>query len=198
MTLRPDLARIAERINPGEKLLDIGCENGDLLAWLRDHHQVDGRGLELNQSNVNAAVARGLFVIQGDADHDLTAFPDQSFDVVVLSRTLPAVQNVEAVLKALVRIGKRAIVTIPNAAHWRARLRLLTGHIPTGSELIQRPWHQTRSLHPASLKDLESLIAQMPITLVERQAYGRDGSVVGTATANWRARTGLFVLKRQT
>src|SRR5947209_18460002 len=129
--LRRDLRLIAEMIEPGARVLDIGCGDGALLAYLVRHKGVDGRGMELSQSGVNACVGHGLSVIQGDADRDLAAYPTGAFDVVVLSQTLQATRQPRKVLETLVRIGRRAIVSFPNFGFWRIRLGLLlTGRMP--------------------------------------------------------------------
>src|SRR4029077_2566552 len=123
--LRRDLRLIAEMIEPRCRVLDVGCGDGALLAYLARAKAVDARGIELSQSGVNACVRHGLSVIQGDADSDLDAFPYGAFDVVVLSRTLQATRQPRHVLESLLRIGKRAIVSFPNFGFWRIRLGLL-------------------------------------------------------------------------
>src|SRR5579885_1550466 len=105
-TLRPDLQAIADMVTPGSSLLDIGCGEGDLLAWLQENKQVSGRGIELSQNGVNRSIARGLSVIQGDAEMDLAYYPDQAYDYVVLSQTLQTLRNPKEVLEHLVRIAR--------------------------------------------------------------------------------------------
>src|SRR5215831_16583425 len=123
--LRRDLRLISDMIAAGSRVLDIGCGDGALLAYLARHKEVDGRGMELSQSGVNACVGHGLSVIQGDADRDLQAYPNGAFDIVVLSQTLQATRQPRKVVEELVRIGRRAIVSFPNFGFWRIRLRLL-------------------------------------------------------------------------
>src|SRR5690349_9486508 len=123
--LRRDLRLIADMIEPHARVLDIGCGDGALLAYLARVKSVDARGMELSQSGVNACVGHGLSVIQGDADRDLEAYPNGAFDVVVLSQTLQATRQPLRVVESLVRIGHRAIVSFPNFGFWRIRLRLL-------------------------------------------------------------------------
>src|SRR5436190_5231579 len=120
--LRRDLRLIADMIEPGLRVLDIGCGDGALLAYLARNKAADARGIELSQSGVNACVRHGLSVIQGDADRDLDAFPNDAFDVVVLSQTLQATREPRHVLGEMLRIGKRAIVSFPNFGFWRVRL----------------------------------------------------------------------------
>src|SRR6201992_298781 len=124
--LRPDLAAIAAMIRPSTRVLDVGCGDGALLECLRAKG-VDGRGIELSQQNVNACVARGLSVMQGDADADLVEYPSQVFDVVILSQTIQATEKPRVVLEHLLRIGKHAAISLPNFGHWRIRLALLFG-----------------------------------------------------------------------
>ena len=128
---RPDHRLIAELVEPGSRLLDIGCGDGALLELLAREKNVDGRGIEISQEGVNASVRRGLSVIQGDAETDLADYPDAAFDYVVLSQTLPAIRDPRGVLLELLRIGRSAIVSIPNFGHWRNRLHLLArGRMP--------------------------------------------------------------------
>src|SRR5271170_7715358 len=129
--LRPDLQAIADMVAPNASLLDIGCGEGDLLAWLQKEKHVNGRGIELSQSGVNRCIARGLSVIQGDADADLQYYPDKAYDYVVLSQTLQTLKNPKEVLEHLVRIANHAIVSVPNFGHWKNRLYLATvGRMP--------------------------------------------------------------------
>ena len=140
-------------IEPGSRVLDIGCGDGALLAYLAREKGVDGRGIELSQSGVNACVRHGLSVIQGDADRDLDAFPNGAFDVVVLSQTLQATRRPRHVVEELLRIGKRAIVSFPNFGFWRIRLGLLfRGRMPV-SELLNHPWYETPNIHLCTIRD---------------------------------------------
>ena len=122
---RIDLAIVADLVTPNAKVLDIGCGNGTLLTILKEQKSVDGRGIELSQKGVNDCVARGLSVIQGNADHDLVHYPDKSFDFVILSQTIQATHNPRKVLEELLRIGKYCIISAPNFGHWRMRIQLL-------------------------------------------------------------------------
>jgi methionine biosynthesis protein MetW len=125
--LRPDLQIIADNIAPGSRVLDIGCGDGALMAALRDEKGCDARGLEIDPANVSKAVARGLSVVQGDADTDLSAYPDASFDYAILSQTLQTTHRPDIMVDQLLRIGKQAFVSFPNYAHWRIRLFKLRG-----------------------------------------------------------------------
>src|ERR1700753_2131865 len=123
--LRPDLAAIADMIPTGARVLDVGCGDGALLEHLVRTKNVDGRGIELSQANVNACVARGLSVMQGDADTDLTEYPSGAFDAVILSNTIQATEKPRVVLDHLLRIGRRTAVSLPNFGYWKVRASLM-------------------------------------------------------------------------
>ncbi|HEX3429862.1 MAG TPA: methionine biosynthesis protein MetW [Rhizomicrobium sp.] len=155
--LRPDLAAIAALIAPGARVLDVGCGEGDLLEYLVREKQVDGRGIELSQQNVNACVGRGLSVVQGDADSDLADYPSAVFDVVVLSQTIQATRSPRSVLSHLLRIGRKTIVSFPNFGHWRVRLALLLrGRMPQTATLGYR-WFDTPNIHLCTISDFIEL-----------------------------------------
>ena len=192
--LRPDLAAVAAAVPEGARVLDIGCGDGRLLAWLRDTKGVEGRGIELDPSDVAAAVGRGLAVVQGDADTDLADYPDTAFDVVILSNTLQAMHRPAAVLEQLVRIGRSAVVSFPNFGHWRVRLGLaLSGRMPV-TRSLPVSWHETPNIHFCTIADFEALAAEMGLT-VERRAALHSGRPVAL-WPNLLADTGVFVLRR--
>lgn len=192
--LRPDLAAVADAVPQGCRVLDIGCGDGQLLAWLRDTKGVEGRGIELDASDVAAAVGRGLAVVQGDADTDLADYPDDAFDVVILSNTLQAMQRPAAVLRQLVRIGRRAVVSFPNFGHWRVRLSLTLGGRMPVTRSLPVSWHETPNIHFCTIADFEALAREMGLT-VERRAALHGGRPVA-AWPNLLADTGVFVLAR--
>lgn len=155
--IRVDLQLIADMIEPASRVLDVGCGDGALLDYLVQFKQVTGRGIELSSDGVNACVAAGLSVIQGDADTDLFDYPDRAFDYVVLSQTLQAMRAPRTTLAQLLRIGRHAIVSMPNFAHWRLRWRLLTeGRMPL-SDVLPHPWYDSPNIHLCSIRDFVSL-----------------------------------------
>ena len=196
--LRQDLRLIAEMIEPGARVLDIGCGDGALLAYLARNKRVDGRGIELSQSGVNACVGHGLSVIQGDADRDLDAYPKGAFDVVVLSQTLQATREPRRVLEALVRIGRRAIVSFPNFGFWRIRLNLmLRGRMPM-SDLLTHPWYETPNIHLCTIRDFGALCDELGVTVERSVTLDRHGRPYALhphgSLANLLAEQGVFVL----
>ena len=196
--LRQDLRLIADMVEAGSRVLDIGCGDGSLLAYLARRKSVDGRGIELSQSGVNACVGHGLSVIQGDADRDLEAFPDSAFDVVVLSQTLQATRQPRLVLEELLRIGKRAIVSFPNFGFWRIRLSLFfRGRMPV-TEILNNSWYDTPNIHLCTIRDFVVLCNQIG-TRIERSLtldrHGRPFTLDPRGTlANLLAEQGVFVL----
>ncbi len=198
--LRDDLKVIAELIDSGTRVLDIGCGDGELLQYLTNERDVDGRGLEISQARVRECVSRGLSVIQGDADDDLRHYPDQAFDFVVLTLTLQATRRPHEVVSELVRIGKRAIVTFPNFAYWRVRWELmLHGRMPV-TETLKDNWYETPNIHLCTIRDFEKLCRNFSLTIEKRQYLSHDGTpqrIQGSGVwANLFGEQGLFLLRR--
>lgn len=174
-TLRPDLAVIASLITPRARVLDIGCGDGALLAWLRDYKSVDGRGIEIDHASVQRAMAAGIAVIQGDVVSDLPYYPDQSYDFVILSQTLQAMQEPARVLRDLVRIGKQAIVSVPNFGHWRNRLYLaLRGRMPV-TKTLSYQWYDTPNIHFCTIRDFVVLVEALGIAVENRVVVNSAG-----------------------
>jgi len=197
--LRPDLEAIAAMIEPGSRVLDVGCEDGQLLQFLVRTKGVRGRGLELSQEGVNASVRRGLSVVQGDADRDLVDYPDRAFDTVILSQTLQATRWPERVLAQLVRIGRRAVVSFPNFGYWRVRLSLFwDGRMPV-TPILPRPWYETENIHLCTIRDFVLLAEKLDVK-IERaltlDAQHRLQPIQSLRRANLFAQTGLFVLTK--
>src|SRR2546430_752516 len=154
---RVDLLFVAEMVAHGARVLDVGCGDGELLRILAENRGVDGRGIELSREGVNDSVAKGLAVIQGDADTDLVDYPDDAFDYVILSQTLQATRRPRQVLEHMLRIGRRAVVSFPNFGHWRIRLQILFGgHMPR-TDNLPYAWWDSPNIHFCTPKDFREL-----------------------------------------
>ncbi len=193
--LRPDLAIIAGNVAPGSRVLDVGCGDGDLLAVLRQDRGCNPHGMEIDANSVASCVAKGLSVIQGDADKDLVFYPDGGFDYAILSQTLQTTQRPDRVLEELLRIGKLAFVSFPNFAHWRVRMSLLThGRMPV-TRLLPVAWYETPNIHHLTVADFRALIAERGIH-VEGAWFLSGDRQIGASLANWRAEHAVFLLSR--
>jgi methionine biosynthesis protein MetW len=196
---RNDLQLVADMVDHGARVLDLGCGDGALLSLLADTRGVDARGLELSQGGVNLCVARGLSVIQGDADTDLATYPDDAFDYVILSQTLQAVRRPKTVLENMLRIGRRAIVSFPNFGHWRVRLELgLRGRMPV-TETLPVSWHETPNIHFCTIRDFLDLAREIGATIERGIVLDRRGRVIRDgAEARWNlfGEQAVFLLKR--
>ena len=200
MSYRADHEIILRAVPQNARVLDVGCGDGVLMARLKTEAKASVRGMELSQEGVNACVAKGLSVVQGDAEFDLALYPNDSFDVVVLSRTIQATRKPEAVLAQMRRIGKKAIVSLPNFGFWHVRLSLLmTGKMPITKGLPEN-WHQTGNLHLCTLLDFQELAiaSGFKVASVTRIANGRAGgpSSHTTGLLNWLSEEAVFVLDR--
>jgi methionine biosynthesis protein MetW len=195
MSLRPDLAAIADAVPPGARVLDIGCGDGALLAHLRDTKGVDARGIDVSAANVASAVARGLSVVQGDADADLADYPDDAFDMAILSDTLQAMRSPSKVLGELVRIARRAVVSFPNFGHWRVRGSLGFGGRMPVTKSLPVSWHETPNIHFCTIDDFRALAAEKGLK-IESATFLSGGARRGPALANLLAEQAVFVLAR--
>jgi methionine biosynthesis protein MetW len=195
MTLRPDLAVIAQHIPAGARVLDVGCGDGALMAALRDGRGADARGLELDPVNVAHCVARGLSVIQGDADRDLAEYPDGAFDFAILSQTLQTARRPDAMLEQLLRVGRQAFVSFPNFGYWRTRKYLLLhGRMPV-SRHLPVSWYETENIHHLTIADFEVLLRDKGVA-VERSWFFTADRAVSPAVANWRAEYAVYLVRR--
>lgn len=194
-TLRPDLAVIAARIAADTRVLDVGCGDGALLATLRDAKGVDARGMEIDAAQVAECVARGLSVVQGDAERDLSNYPDGAFDYAVLGQTLQTAQRPDLLLAELMRVGRTAFVSFPNFAHWRTRAALLWGGRMPVTRALPVSWYETRNIHHVTVADFEALTAALGIAIRRRWFFSGGKALIGPG-ANWRAEFGLFELGR--
>jgi methionine biosynthesis protein MetW len=176
-------------------VLDVGCGDGALMAALRDEVQADARGMELDPHNVAECVARGLSVIQGDADVDLSLYADVSFDYAILSQTLQTTKRPDLVLDELLRIGRRAFVSFPNFAHWRVRLSLLWGGRMPVTRLLPVAWYETPNIHHVTIDDFRELMAKKGVK-VEEAWFLTGDQRISAAAANFRAEHAVFLLSK--
>lgn len=165
--IRHDFALIAKWIAPNSKVLDLGCGDGDLLGYLRDTKQVKGYGVEKDDASWLTCMKNGIDVIQMDLEAGLSGFEAQSFDVVVLSQTLQAVQNTEGIVREMLRVGREAIVTFPNFGYWRHRYQLIAGQMPVSKNLPYE-WYDTPNVHLCTIKDFDEFCENHNIAIEER------------------------------
>lgn len=193
--LRPDLAIIAREVRANARILDVGCGDGLLMAALRDTKNVDARGMELDARDVATAVARGLSVVQGDADVDLANYPDGSFDYAILSQTLQTTKRPDLVLNHLVRIGRQAFVSFPNFAQWRIRFaHMFGGRMPVTEQLPHR-WYDTPNIHHVTIDDFRSFLDERNIR-IEGQWFLSGDKPRNERLANLLAQHAVFLLRR--
>ncbi len=193
--LRPDLAIIADHVAPGSRVLDVGCGDGALMAALRDQRGCDARGLEIDADKVGSAVAKGLSVIQGDADIDLGYYPDGAFDYAILSQTLQTARAPDRVLDQLLRIGGKAFVSFPNFAYWQTRWSLLwSGRMPV-TPALPVSWYETQNIHMLTVADFFDFVAERGIR-VEQAWYLSKGRPRAALGANLLAEQAVFLVSR--
>ena len=194
---RSDFDVIVELIDPGSRVLDIGCGDGTLLRMLEAQKKVDARGIEISHAGVTQCLEKGLSVIQGNADSDLDPYPDKSFDFVILSQTIQAVENPKAVLQQLVRIGKKAVVSFPNFGHWHIRWQVgVDGRMPM-SEHLPEKWYETQNIHFCTIRDFRDLLEELDLKTESHHALRSDGKpIVFRHPWLWNmfAREAIFVI----
>ncbi|MGB7418084.1 MAG: methionine biosynthesis protein MetW [Erythrobacter sp.] len=193
--LRPDLATIARHVSPGSRLLDIGCGDGQLMEVLETQKGCDARGMELDATLVERCVARGLSVVQGDADTDLADYPDKAFDYAILSQTLQTAARPDRMLDELLRIGTRAFVSFPNFAHWRTRSALLFGGRMPVTRALPVSWYATDNIHHVTIADFRELVREKEATIARSWFFADERALISVG-ANWRAEFAVFELRR--
>jgi len=198
---RVDLQRVADMINPGSRVLDIGCGDGALLDYLVHYKQVDGRGIELSQEGVNRSVSLGLAVVQGDAEADLKNYPSDAFDYVILSQTLQSIYEVRITLNELLRIGHHAIVSFPNFGYWRVLYDLLVKGRSPISEKLPYIWCDSPNIRFCTMTDFVTLAEDMEFTIdrvvsIDHSGRATSRKSVGRWT-NWFAEESIYLLSRK-
>ena len=169
--MKTEFKIIADLIKPNTRVLDVGCGDGTLMEFLKNNKEIDIRGIEILKNNVQQCIGKGLTVIEGDAEKDLSQFPDGSFDFVILSQTLQAFLNPEKVISELLRVGKKAIVTIPNFGYWKVRLHLLIKGTMPVTRTLPDEWYNTPNLHMCTIKDFFNFCENKKINLYKSIAF---------------------------
>lgn len=191
---------IAELIEKNKKVLDVGCGDGTLMEFLKNNKNINIRGMEISKNKVQECIAKGLTVIEGNAERDLKQFPDKSFDYVVLSQTLQAFLDPELVLKELLRVGKQAIVTIPNFGYWKIRLHLLLKGTMPITKTLPDDWYNTPNIHMCSIKDFFNFVKSRDIKIFKSLAINnKNASIISGSNLtikNLFANLGIFLIEK--
>jgi methionine biosynthesis protein MetW len=198
--MKQEFKIIAELIETNTRVLDVGCGDGTLMEFLKNNKKIDIRGIEISKNNVQQCIGKGLTVIEGDAEKDLSQFPDSSFDFVILSQTLQAFLNPEKVISELLRVGKKAIVTIPNFGYWKVRLHLLVKGTMPITRTLPDEWYNTPNLHMCTIQDFFNFCKKREINLYNSIALQnlKSSKITNTnlALKNFTAVLGIFLIER--
>jgi methionine biosynthesis protein MetW len=191
---------ITQLINKQSRVLDVGCGDGGLMQYLKENKNVDIRGLEISKNNVRKCISKGLTTIEGDAEKDLIQFPNKSFDYVILSQTLQAFLNPQLVINELLRVGKQAIVTIPNFGYWKIRLHLLLKGTMPVTKTLPNEWYDTPNLHMCTIKDFVKFCKKNEFKLNKSLALNENKfsniKVSNLNIKNLTSDLGIFVLEK--
>tara|TARA_B100000700_G_C14627071_1_gene661008 strand:+ start:100 stop:696 length:597 start_codon:yes stop_codon:yes gene_type:complete len=197
--MKQEFKVISELIDKNSKVLDVGCGNGDLIKYLQEKTTTNIRGLEISKSSVQNCLSKGLTVIEGNAENDLYQFPKQSFDFVILSQTLQAFLNPEEVLKQLMRVGKKVIITIPNFGHWKIRIDLLLKGTMPVTKNLPYSWYNTPNLHMCTIKDFFDFCRERKIKIFKTLSLSNNNLTQITANnlklKNLTSELGIFLIE---
>tara|TARA_B100000131_G_scaffold242531_1_gene235079 strand:+ start:1085 stop:1681 length:597 start_codon:yes stop_codon:yes gene_type:complete len=198
--MKKEFKIIASLVKEDTRILDVGCGDGELMSFIFNNISQDVRGIEISKTNVQKCISKGLTVIEGDAESDLSQFPDSSFDFVVLSQTLQAFLNPEKVLDELLRVGKKAIVTIPNFGHWKVRINLLLKGTMPVTKSLPHEWYNTPNLHMCTIKDFFNFCDKKKIKFIKSLALNQE-SVINISKVNLDIRNffsdlGIFLIEK--
>ena len=192
---RSDFAIISELVEPGSKVLDLGCGDGELLAWLAENKQVVARGVEIAPERVRRSIAQGLSVYQGDIDKGLADYPDQCFDFVILSQTLQETHQPLHVIREMLRVGRRVIVAFPNFGHWAMRVSmLLSGRMPK-TEMFPYEWYDSPNIHFLTVQDFENVVIAENLAVERRIFLKGDKSI--RSLPNLRAEVAVYLVRKK-
>ena len=198
--MKKEFRIIADLVEQNSRVLDVGCGDGELMSFILNNISNDIRGIEISKTNVQRCISKGLTVIEGDAEKDLFQFPESSFDFVILSQTLQAFLNPEKVLDELLRVGKKAIVTIPNFGHWKVRLNLFFQGTMSITETLPHKWYNTPNLHMCTIKDFSNFCTDKKIKFIKSLALSQE-KVLNISKSNLGMRNffsdlGIFLIEK--
>ena len=197
--MKKEFRIISNLIEKNSRILDVGCGDGELMSFISNNISQDVRGIEISKTNVQKCISKGLTVIEGNAESDLFQFPDSSFDFVILSQTLQAFLNPEKVLDELLRVGKKAIVTIPNFGHWKVRIDLLLKGTMPVTKSLPHAWHNTPNLHMCTIKDFFNFCDSKKIKFIKSLALNQEKvlniSKSNLGTRNFFSDLGIFLIE---